>query len=96
MAIIMNSTDAQENFGTMINKAQREPVRIERHGKPVAIVLCPEDFDALISGELTHAEKRFFSLNAEKWEAFMVALDAPPRETPRLKKLFQETTFFEK
>lgn len=47
MTTVMNSTEARENFGSLINKAQREPVQIERHGKPVAVVLSIEDFNLL-------------------------------------------------
>jgi len=48
----------------------------------------------------THAEetltdRRHFGLNAEQWEAFMAALDAPPRELPRVKRLFSEPSIFE-
>jgi uncharacterized protein (DUF1778 family) len=34
-------------------------------------------------------------LDAEQWAAFMAALDAPPRELPRLQRLFQEPSIFE-
>jgi len=33
------------------------------------------------------AERSHFSLNPEQWEAFMAALDAPPSENPKLRKL---------
>ena len=41
------------------------------------------------------ADRRFFSLNAEKWKAFMVALDASPRSLPRLERLIHEPGFFD-
>ena len=45
--------------------------------------------------EETLADRRYFGLNAKQWAAFMAALDASPRELPRLKKLFQERSVFE-
>lgn len=42
--------DAKNRFGELLNAAQREPVTIEKHGKPVAVVLSPadyQDFEAL-------------------------------------------------
>lgn len=33
------------------------------------------------------AEQRVFILSPEKWEAFVAALDAPPRDLPELRKL---------
>jgi uncharacterized protein (DUF1778 family) len=37
-----------------------------------------------------------FSLDDEKWELFMAALDAPTRDMPNLKKLLQEPSVLEK
>lgn len=33
-------------------------------------------------------------LNAEQWEAFQAALDAPSRSLPRLERLMREPGFF--
>jgi uncharacterized protein (DUF1778 family) len=41
------------------------------------------------------AERRHFGLNAEQWEAFQAALDAPPRPMPRLERLMGEPGFFD-
>lgn len=40
-------------------------------------------------------DRQFFGLNAEQWEAFMEALDAPPRDLPRIRRLFQEQSVLE-
>ncbi|CAN5335895.1 hypothetical protein BH11PSE9_BH11PSE9_22670 [soil metagenome] len=50
---------------------------------------------ALARAEETLAMRRHFGIQAEKWEAFMVALDAPPRELPRVEKLFDGPSVFE-
>ena len=42
------------------------------------------------------AEQRTFILSAEKWEAFQAALDAPPRDIPRMRRLMREPSIFEK
>ncbi len=41
------------------------------------------------------ADRRLFSIPVEKWEAFTAALDAPPRDVPRLRKLLSQKTPFE-
>ena len=41
------------------------------------------------------ADRRYFSLNAEQWEAFQAALDAPPRPLPRLERLMREPGMFD-
>lgn len=40
------------------------------------------------------ADRRVFQLPPEKWEAFVAALDAPPRDLPRLRKLLDEPSVF--
>ena len=40
----MAARDAKTHFGGLLNTAQREPVTIEKHGKPVAVVLSAEDY----------------------------------------------------
>lgn len=50
---------------------------------------------ALSRAEETLADRRLFGLDAERWEAFMAALDAPPRPLPRLEQLFTTPSIFE-
>ena len=45
--------------------------------------------------EETLADRRHFGLDAERWEAFIAALEAPPREIPQLEKLMREPSVFE-
>jgi uncharacterized protein (DUF1778 family) len=49
---------------------------------------------ALGRAEEALADRRTFALGTEKWRAFLEALDAPPRELPRLRKLMREPGFF--
>lgn len=41
-------------------------------------------------------DRRRFGLNAERWEAFQAALDAPTIPAPRLARLLSEASVFEK
>lgn len=50
---------------------------------------------ALARAEETLAERRHFGLDAERWDAFMAALDAPPRDLPRARRLMGERSLFE-
>jgi uncharacterized protein (DUF1778 family) len=50
---------------------------------------------ALAKAEETLPDRRYFSLDAEQWTAFLAALDAPPRELPRLRRLLDEPSVFE-
>jgi uncharacterized protein (DUF1778 family) len=49
---------------------------------------------ALSRAEEALADRRVFQLRPEKWEAFVAALDAPPRGLPRLRKLLSEPSVF--
>jgi uncharacterized protein (DUF1778 family) len=51
---------------------------------------------ALVRADETLADRTHFGLDARRWKAFMDALDAPPREMPRLGRLLQEPSVFER
>jgi uncharacterized protein (DUF1778 family) len=51
---------------------------------------------ALLRAEDRLPDRRRFFLNAEQWEAFHKALDAPPREHPRLERLLREPSIFDR
>lgn len=50
---------------------------------------------ALARAEETLADRRRFDLSSEQWEAFMAALEAPPRNLARISQLFREPSIFE-
>lgn len=50
---------------------------------------------ALSRAEETLPDRQRFGLNAERWEAFLGALDAPARPAPRLARLMTEPSVFE-
>jgi antitoxin Phd len=39
----MTSAEAQNQFGKLLDTAQREPVAITRHGRTAAFVVSPQD-----------------------------------------------------
>jgi uncharacterized protein (DUF1778 family) len=43
----------------------------------------------------TLADRTRFGLDASRWRAFLDALDAPPRELPRLRRLMKERGVFD-
>ena len=40
------------------------------------------------------ADRSAFTLEGKKWDAFIAALDAPPRHHARLERLFREPSMF--
>jgi uncharacterized protein (DUF1778 family) len=51
---------------------------------------------ALARAEETLPDRQRFGLDADRWAAFQTALDAPARSNPRLKKLLQKPSVFER
>ncbi len=45
--LTMTSLAAQNQFGTLIDASQRQPVAVTRRGRPVAVVLSYEDYKAV-------------------------------------------------
>ncbi len=45
----ITATDAKNKFGQVLEMAQAEPVRIQKNGRDVAIVLSPEQYGALVA-----------------------------------------------
>jgi uncharacterized protein (DUF1778 family) len=50
---------------------------------------------ALSEAEERLADRRVFTLDRKNWDAFIAALDAPPRRYPRLERLFREPSVFD-
>lgn len=50
---------------------------------------------ALARAEETLSMRRHFGLDAQKWEAFIAALDGEPRELPKLESLLKSKSVFE-
>ncbi len=49
---------------------------------------------ALSEAEERLADRRVFTLDGKSWDAFVAALDAPPRRHARLERLFREPSVF--
>ncbi len=43
----MSATQAKQNFAAMIDAAQREPVRIQRHERDVAVLVSAEEYEKI-------------------------------------------------
>ena len=43
----MSAKDAKNGFGLLIDTARAEPVVIEKHGRPVVVVLATEEYERL-------------------------------------------------
>jgi prevent-host-death family protein len=43
----MSASEAKNNFGELLGLAQKNPVKIERNGRPVAVMISYEEFERM-------------------------------------------------
>jgi prevent-host-death family protein len=46
---VMTASDAKNKFGQLLDTAQTGPVRVQRQGRDVAVVLSPSEYERLTS-----------------------------------------------
>ena len=54
----MSANEAKTQFGEVLLKAQRSPVQINKHGKPVAVMISIEDYENLEALKLKWLQMR--------------------------------------
>ena len=61
----VTATEAKNRFGHVLEQAQRQPVVIEKAGRPHSVVLSVEQYEALLQqrqrGPAANAGKRFYA-----------------------------------
>ncbi len=50
--------EAKQNFGRLIDTAQREPVTIEKHGRPVAVVMSTHEYHEIEAMKLAQVKRK--------------------------------------
>ena len=50
----MSAKDAKYGFGRLIDLARSEPLVVEKHGRPVIVVMAVEEFERLKAVESEH------------------------------------------
>lgn len=53
----MSAKDAKNTFGLLVDKARAEPVTVEKHGRPVVVVMSVEEFERLSACSLSQNAK---------------------------------------
>ncbi len=46
----MSAKDAKNSFGMLLDWARADPVQVEKHGRPVVVVMSVEEFERLSRG----------------------------------------------
>lgn len=53
----MSAREAKNGFGLLLDTARAEPVTIEKHGRPVVVVLSVEEYERLKAATAPVAQK---------------------------------------
>jgi len=89
---------------TGTSKSGRLDIRISAHARQILQEAAKERHtsisqfvleSALHSANAVLAERSRLRLDADRWTAFMEALDAPPRRHPRLERLLNEPSILD-
>ena len=46
----ISATDAKNRFGELLEMARKEPVRVQKNGRDVGIMVSPEHYQRLVEG----------------------------------------------
>lgn len=52
----LSAAEAKNAFGHLIDLARHEPVLVEKHNRPVVVVLSIEEYDRLTGGATSHPQ----------------------------------------
>jgi len=44
----VSATHAKQNFAAMLDQSQREPVRIQRHERDIAVLVSAEEYERMV------------------------------------------------
>ncbi|MBL7003700.1 MAG: type II toxin-antitoxin system Phd/YefM family antitoxin [Gammaproteobacteria bacterium] len=57
----LNASDAKRKFGDVLLKAQKEPIKINKNGKPVAVVVSIDEYD-----QMMHSKEKQLIIEVQK------------------------------
>jgi prevent-host-death family protein len=72
-----SASDAKNRFGQLLDMAQAGPVRVQRQGRDVAIVMSPDEFRRMAEaarGRVNPAIERLHAESARRWASVYEAL----------------------
>jgi prevent-host-death family protein len=61
----LTANEAKTHFGQLLLKAQSEPVQIDKNGKPVAVLLSMQDYEAVEKLKLEWLKSRLHMAEEE-------------------------------
>lgn len=87
-------TNRTEKLDLRLSRAAKQTLRAAAAAERKSVSEFVLD-TALSEAEERLADRRIFTLDGKGWEAFVAALDTPPRRRSRLERLFREPSVFD-
>jgi antitoxin Phd len=72
-----SASDAKNRFGQLLDLAQAGPVRVQRQGRDVAIVMSPDEYRRMADaarGKVSPAVEKLHAESATRWARVYEAL----------------------
>src|SRR6185295_920428 len=88
------STNRTEKLDLRLSRAAKKTLQAAATAERKSVSEFVLD-TALNAAEERLPDRRVFTLDAKGWDAFITALDAPPRRHARLERLFREPSVFD-
>ena len=71
----VSSTEAQNNFGKLIDDAKQEPIMIQKNGRDQAVILSAEEFNRIASEtNVNPLVKSSLERSLKRWDKLYEAL----------------------
>jgi uncharacterized protein (DUF1778 family) len=90
---MLQRTERTERLDLRLTKAAKRTLQAAATAQRKSVTEFVLDA-ALSEAEVQLADRRVFMLDGKSWDAFVAALDAPPRRHARLERLFREPSVF--
>jgi prevent-host-death family protein len=92
--VSVTSVEAQNRFGQLIDRSQREIVTVTRHGRPAAFIVSPQDMEELMDSRRKRsravAEMEAWSAEARKSQSPAQAAAAAQLTDEQVNRLVHE------
>jgi antitoxin Phd len=84
-----SATEAKQRFAAILDAAQREPVRVQRHERDIAVVLSAEDYEHMRSNQMKAAPalQERPRVTSREFRAFLDELAADSPKAPHLREV---------
>ena len=72
---VVTSTEAQNQFGKLMEDAKREPVMIQKNGRDQVVMLSAEDYQRIIrESDVNPVVKTSLERSLKRWDKLYTAL----------------------